>query len=123
MHSFRPMWLMRHASILTAVVVLTVGAANAQFARSADSSSTVAVSASESSSASDSMPAVDGGDGLAALPAAPAPAAGGSGAAGRQNGGYDTHSGGGFFSRMTWEGGGGFNAPAGDDITWGANFT
>lgn len=121
MHSFRPMWLVRRASILTAVVVLTAGAANAQFARSADSSSTVAVSASESSSAADSMPAVDGGDGLAALPAAPA--AGGSGAAGRQNGGYDTQSGGSFFSRMTWEGGGGFNAPAGDDITWGANFT
>ncbi len=122
MHSFRPMWLMRHASILTAAVVLAAGTANAQFARSTDSSSTVAVSASESSSASDSMPAVDGGDGLAALPAAPA--ASGSGAAG-QNGGYDTHSGGSFFSRMTWEAGGGFNAPVGnssDDITWGANF-
>jgi Outer membrane protein beta-barrel domain len=121
MHSFRPVWLARHAFILTAVIVLTVGAANAQFARSADSSNEVAVSPTESSSASDPMLAVDG-NGLAALPAAPA-AAGGSGAAGRQNGGYDTQNRGSFFSRMTWEGGGGFNAPAGDDITWGANFT
>ena len=122
MHFFRPRWLMRHASVLTAVVVLAAGTADAQFARSAYSPSEATVSTTESSSAAGPISTTDGGDGLAALPAAPA--ASGSGATG-QNGGYDTHSGGSFFSRMAFEAGGGFNAPAGnsaDDITWGADF-
>ena len=122
MHSFHAIGLMRHASILTAAVVLTAGTANAQFARSADSSNEPTASVTESSSASGSMSAIDGGDGLAALPATPG--ANGSGAAG-QYGGYDTH-GRGLWSRMTWVAGGGFNAPtssSSNDITWGGNLT
>jgi hypothetical protein len=66
------------------------------------------------------MPLADdaNGDG-ASLPSAPAAA--GNGAAQEGGGGYHHHS---LFSHMTFEAGGGFNAPTSDSspyITWGGN--
>jgi hypothetical protein len=83
--------------------------------------SSSATSSNESSSAAESLVADGAGDG-AALPAAPAAA--GSGAAQEDHGhGYHEN---GLFSRLTFEAGGGFNAPIGNDtpyVTWGGNFT
>jgi hypothetical protein len=129
MHSFRPMWLVQRASILTAVAVLTAGAANAQFARSDDSSgqaaSTDLASTSESSSAAAPTLLADGADGMAAMPAAPSSSGSGAGQNGGygENGGYGGHRS--FLNALTWEAGGGFNAPVQNslnDITWGYNF-
>jgi len=117
--------LMRHASILSAAVVLAVGAASGQVVPSHDPSSSSVVDPSEtaanSESSSSAMPlsedaSVDG----AALPAAPS--ASGSGAAGQDYGSHH-HS---LFSNLAFEAGGGFNAPTSDSspyITWGGNFT
>ena len=119
MHFFRSTWFMRNVSILSAAAAIAACTASAQFAHTPDFSSATAPSANESSSAAGPALGADGTDGLAALPSAPA--AGGAG----QPGGYDTQSQS-FFSRMAWEAGGGFNAPAGNsanDITWGGNFT
>lgn len=122
MRPFRSVFLMQRASLLAAVVAFAAGSAQAQIARSADSDSVseAAPTAFESSSNA-ALAALDGTDGDGALPAAPAPAEGARGAAGQ--GSYDSHSGGGFFSHMAWEFGGGFNAPVSNDITWGGNFT
>jgi len=118
------MSLRRHASILSAAVVLAVGAASAQVAPSHEPSSSTVVDPSDtaavSESSSSSVPLADdaGIDG-AALPAAPL--ASGSGAGGQDYGHH--HS---LFSHMTFEAGGGFNAPTSDSspyITWGGNFT
>jgi hypothetical protein len=56
-----------------------------------------------------------------ASPAAPAPAAGAAGQAGHY--GYHDHN---WSSHLTFEGGGGFNAPTSETssyVTWGGNFT
>jgi hypothetical protein len=123
MSTLRSMPLLRHASLLSAVVVLAVGAASAhaalaQIAPSHDPSSSTAVSESSSSGAIADDSSSDGG----ALPSAPA-ASGGAQEEGNGNGGYHSHS---LWSHLTYEGGGGFNAPGGDspkDITWGGDFT
>lgn len=120
MHSSRSFFLMMpRVTLLGAVVAFAVGAASAQVVHSSDPEGGVASSAIESSSTAGSPQAFVGGDGTA-LPSAPSP--GGAAAAAGQ-GSYDTQGSGGFFSRMAWEAGGGFNAPAGDDITWGGNLT
>jgi hypothetical protein len=113
---------LRHTALLSVAVVLAVGAASARIAAaqvspSHDPSSSAAVSESSSSAA---MPLADdaNGDG-ASLPSAPAAA--GNGAAQEGGGGYHHHS---LFSHMTFEAGGGFNAPTSDSspyITWGGN--
>ena len=113
---------LRHSALLSVAVVLAVGAASARIAAaqvspSHDPSSSAAVSESSSSAA---MPLADdaNGDG-ASLPSAPAAA--GNGAAQEGGGGYHHHS---LFSHMTFEAGGGFNAPTSDSspyITWGGN--
>jgi hypothetical protein len=57
----------------------------------------------------------------AGLPAAPSASGSGNGAAQEGGGGYHHHS---LFSHMTFEAGGGFNAPTSDSspyITWGGN--
>lgn len=109
---------------VSAVALLAIGTAHAQFTNSPNSSHSAAVSATESSS-TDYLAFAGGGEGtpFAALPAAPSPASGGAG------GQYDNNGGGhhgGILSRMAFEAGGGFNAPASDSgsyITWGGNFT
>lgn len=113
MHSF----CMQRVSLLVAAVAFAAGTANAQAVHSDESASEVTPSTSESTSTAGPLFAVDGADGAAALPAAPSPNGNGKG---NGQGSYDSHNGG-FFSRMAWEAGGGFNAPAGDDITWGWN--
>jgi len=112
--------------MLCAALAFSLGSASAQISTS--SGSTV-VAPSESSSntiqlADDSGSPVSGMEDSAALPAAPAA----NGAGGGQ---YDNRSrggggGNGIMSHMTYEVGGGFNAPSSDSspyITWGGNFT
>lgn len=108
----------RHTTLLFAALAFSLGTASAQIVASPDYSSSVADSAVGSSS-NPTQPA-DSAD-AAALPGAPA--AGG--------GQYDnrTRGGGGgnrVMSHMTYEVGGGFNAPTNDSspyISWGYNFT
>jgi hypothetical protein len=108
----------RYASILSVAVVLAVGTASAQTARSHDSSASPSITESSSNSAS---LVADNALDSDALPAAPGGAASG---AGQEHGGYSSaHS---IFSHLTYEAGAGFNAPIGNDtpyITWGGNFT
>lgn len=123
MYSFRSVFLMQRVSLLAAVVAFAAGSAQAQSVRSADSeSASEAVPATLESSSNAGLPTLDSAEGDAALPAAPSPAGEGHGAAAGQ-GSYDSQHNGGFFSRMAWEFGGGFNAPVSNDITWGGNFT
>ena len=125
MTSVRCLTLFRHTTLLCAVLALSLGSAGAQVATTPDFSSSIAAPSAESSSNSLQL-ADDAGagmPGLAALPAAP----GASGSGGQ----YDnrSHGGGGgngILSHMTYEVGGGFNAPTSDSapyITWGYNFT
>ena len=116
MHSFRSIFLVQRVLLLAAVAAFATGTSWAQTTHSSDSEGDTPPSASESSSTAGSLLADNG---TAALPSAPSP----NGSAASGQGSYDTQSNGGFFSRMTWEAGGGFNAPAGDDITWGGNLT
>jgi hypothetical protein len=99
--------------------VLTVALANAQSAASSLSTSGApAFSAAAESSSLETADLALPAD-PAAEPAAPSAAAGGAG----QQYGRQHHS---LMSRLTYEAGGGFNAPVGNDtpfITWGGNFT
>ena len=109
---------MLQASIVAACLTLAADTANAQSAKASDSASTSAPSAGESSSSATSADTTESADGSAALPAAPAASAGQEGGYGRHGGGY--HS---IWSRLTWEAGGGFNAPESNHVTYGGNFT
>ena len=112
--------------LLCAALVLSLGSASAQISAAPDHSSATAVPSSESSSnalqlTDDSGAPVSGTPDLAALPAAPNGSGGGQ---------YDNRSrgggGSGVMSHMTYEVGGGFNAPTSDYspyITWGGNIT
>ena len=107
--------LMRHVTILSAAVAFAAGSASAQFAAPGGASSTAAPSAGESSSSAWELAANNAGS-ADSLPAAPA--AEGAAAAG-QGGGYQSHS---LWSHLTYEVGGGFNAPSSESskyITWG----
>jgi hypothetical protein len=111
--------LLRPVSLLSAAVAFAIGSASAQVALSHDPSSPSAESSSLAAQPVDEMNADPGG-----LPAAPAPS---SPAAGQENGGYGhgyhSHS---LASHLSFEAGGGFNAPSNsssNDITWGGNFT
>ncbi|MFZ0745099.1 MAG: hypothetical protein WAM85_11875 [Terracidiphilus sp.] len=126
MSSIRRVSVMRHVTILSAVAAFAAAFASAQFAPSPNPSSSVSATPTEFSSSSlgtnDESP-----EGAAALPSAPAPrradtAQNGQNGGYDQNGGYQSHS---FWSHLTFEAGGGANAPAGDKtyITWGGNFT
>lgn len=112
------------SSLMGRSLVLLGAAAFALSGASAQSSTSLnTASASESSSSSTQLMAFDGlGSGLA-LPAAPAPAAGGA-AGGQENGNGNWHHD--PMHNLTFEAGGGFNAPVGNDtpyIDWGGNFT
>ena len=119
MSSFRWPSLNRPSSlrgiILSAAIVLLAACA----AQAQTISSNPAQSSSESSSLQYQFMADDFD---AAIPAAPTPAPSGGGQ-------YDnraSHGSGGILHHLTWEAGGGFNAPAGDSssvITWGGNIT
>jgi len=120
MTSVRCLSLFRHTTLLCAALAFSLGSASAQIA-STDNLHSVADSSTESSS---NAPALveDGALDIGSLPAAPA--SGGSG-----GGQYDNRShgggGGGIMSHLTYEVGGGFNAPTSDSspyITWGWNF-
>ncbi len=108
---------MRHVTILSAAVVFAAGSASAQFAASASAPSAATPSAGESSSSTWELVANNAGS-ADGLPAAPAP----EGAAAGQGGGYQSHS---IWSHLTYEVGGGFNAPSTGSskyITWGGQF-
>ncbi len=128
MTSDRCLTLFRHTTLLCAALALSLGSASAQITTTPDSSSSVFTPSAESSSNA-LQPANDAGAPGAGMPdSAALPAAPGAGGSGGQ---YDnrSHGGGGgngFMSHMTYEVGGGFNAPTNDSgpyITWGYNFT
>jgi hypothetical protein len=118
MSFLRPMSLMRHVSLLSAVAAFTLGSANAQSTLSHD-----ALASTESSSLTQPFDSSSADPG--ALPANPNPSGAAVGQEGGygQNGGYHSH---GMGGRLTFEAGAGFNAPVGNDlpyITWGGNLT
>src|SRR5579859_5354029 len=122
MISLRGKSVARYTGLLCTALVLSLGYASAQNTTAPDSTAT-AVSTTESSSNALQLDDASMPD-LAALPAAPKP----EGAAGGQ---YDNRSRGGggvsgIMSHMTYEVGGGFNAPTSDSspyVTWGGQFT
>lgn len=107
--------LMRRASVAAFAVLLGVGLASAQTAQSQDQPSAAGYSSSQT--------------GLAqianfALPDAPAPEASTSGAGQYgQGGGYGSGKKHGLLHHLTFEAGGGFNAPISSSVTYGANIT
>jgi len=110
---------MRHASILGCTVFFAAAMAAAQTAASNDSSANAAPPAWSSSQAGLTEIAEANAP---ALPSAPAPA----GARQESDNTYSGWHGHGLTHRLTWEAGGGFNAPVGNDgpyITWGGNLT
>lgn len=112
MSFLRSLLPMRQAYLFVFAASFSVGTAGAQVAVSHDPSGAPAIA--ESSSGASSL---DG----AALPAEPA--ASGAAAGQEHGGGYGRHS---YFSHLTYEAGGGANAPTSDSspyITWGGNFT
>lgn len=114
MSSSRWMLLMRSALLLCGAAAFAACSVSAQ-SLSPNPSSPTLLASGESSSL---LPAAVDGE-TAALPAAPTPAQYGSRASDR----YVDH---GLFSHLTFEAGGGFNAPTNDSspyITWGGNFT
>jgi hypothetical protein len=124
----RSMSLMRHASLLGCVAFTAAGLVYAQSTTIQDSSSQPAAYSSSQQGLSDSDQGPTEYE-LAefALPSAPNPAsaAGGAGQYGNGGGygGGEKHK---LLHNWTFEAGGGFNAPLGNDtpyITWGGNFT
>jgi len=116
---------MRHASFLFVAAALTAVSAWAQQTPSPSASNPNGASSATSLIAESSSSAAPFEADGAALPAAPA--ASPSGAA-QEHGGYGNRSRGSHsvFSHLTYEVGGGANAPSSDSspyITWGGNFT
>jgi len=130
MNSVRILSLLKHTTLLCAAFAFSIGFASAQISTAPDSSSATAVPSFESSSntlrlADDGGAPLAGMPGLAALPSAPEPKGSGGGQydnrGGRGGGGA-----GGIRSHLTYEVGGGVNAPTSDSspyITWGGNVT
>jgi Outer membrane protein beta-barrel domain len=118
------MSLMRSIPLLAATVLCTSGMASAQFAPSPNGSSPSAAPEATSQDSSFSS-SIDGTSDLVpdfAAPAAPLPS-NGSAAGGQYGGKYRQHS---IFSHLTFEAGGGFNAPSNESspyITWGGNLS
>lgn len=122
----------RRASSFAIAVLFAAGVASAQLTPSQTQSSTSGFSSSQAG-----LPEFA----ALALPSAPAPAALASGSGGSAAGQYGSGGGasatGKFYHNWTFEAGGGFNAPVGNDtdqsgvvtgeslpvITWGGNFT
>ena len=120
---------LKHTTLLCAALALSLGTASAQISTAPDSSSSTAVSSSESSSntlqlADDTGTPASGMPGLDALPAAPSPSGSGGGQYDNRGGGRGGSND--IRSHLTYEVGGGFNAPTSDSspyITWGGNVT
>lgn len=122
MTSVRSMLLIGHTTLLCTALAFSVCAASAQNTTASASSSSTAVSTTESSSNTLQLADNAGAPGLNAFPATPDPKGGAGQYDNRSRGG----GGGGIMSHMTYEAGGGFNAPTSDSspyITWGGNFT
>ena len=122
MSSVRAMSRFGHTTLLCAALAFSMCTASAQNTTASDSSSSTAVSNSYSSSNAIQLADDAGMMELNALPAAPDPKGGAGQYDNRSHGG----GGGGIMSHMTYEFGGGFNAPSSDSspyITWGGNFT
>lgn len=122
MTSVRSMLFFGHTSLLCAALAFSTCAASAQNSSASDNlNSTVASATGWSSSAL--QPGDEATPELNALPAAPEPKGGAGQYDNRSRGGG---GGGGIMSHMTYEFGGGFNAPTSDSsehISWGGNFT
>ncbi len=129
MNSVRCLTLLKHTTLLCAALALSLGSASAQISAAPDFSSSTAVSSSESSSntlqlVNDAGAPADEVSGADALPAAPSPHGSGGGQYDNRGGGGGGASG--IRSHLTYEVGGGFNAPSSDSspyITWGGNVT
>lgn len=122
MTSVRAMSLFGHTTLLCAALAFSVCTASAQNTTASDPSISTAVSNTYSSSNPLQLDEEAGAPGMNALPAAPDPKGGAGQYDNRSHGG----GGGGIMSHMTYEFGGGANAPTGDSasyITWGGNFT
>ena len=127
MTSLLSMPLLRRASVFTAAVLLVAGVTQAQTTTSNDTSSASSYSSSQSGLTQTELAEF-------IAPALPAP---GGSAAGQYGSGGSGGSKRAFLHNWTFEGGGGFNAPIGNDtdqadvvssgrvpvITWGGNFT
>jgi hypothetical protein len=126
MTSVRCLSLMGHTAMLCGALAFALGSASAQAVSAADGSAAYSSSnaASSTDSNSNTIEIADANPGDAALPSAPSAAGSGSGQ-------YDNRSrpgggSGGLRSHLTFEVGGGFNAPTEDSspyISWGGNFT
>jgi hypothetical protein len=123
MNSVRSLSLMRHGAVLCAAFALSLGSASAQAVSTNDDSASYSSSnaASPAEPSSNSLQVAD-----ARISDLATPASAGSGGAGQ----YDNRSrgggSGGIVSHLTYEVGGGFNAPTEDSapyIGWGYNFT
>ncbi|HMG87365.1 MAG TPA: porin family protein [Terracidiphilus sp.] len=130
MTSVRILSLLKHTTLLCAAFAFSLGSASAQISTAPDSSSSTSVPSSESSSSTLQLVDDAGGPGngipgLAALPAAAAPNGSGGGQYDNR-GGHGGGGAGGIRSHLTYEVGGGVNAPSSDSspyITWGGNVT
>lgn len=108
--------LLRQGTVLAAALLLAAGVARAQFAHSSDASPDATASVADSSSSA-ALP-----EGMN-LNAAPEPAAAQYGSDRYGHGAYGRS---GYLSHLTFEAGGGFNAPTPDTspyLTWGGNLT
>jgi hypothetical protein len=119
MASVRGLSLFRPTTMFCAALAFSLCSASAQITTSDTPHSSTDVSSTESSS--NALQLAE--DGMPELAADPRSGASGGGQYDNKSGGY--HSGG-LVSHLTFEAGGGFNAPTSDSspyITWGGNFT
>jgi hypothetical protein len=122
MTSVRCLSLLKHSVLLCAALAFSLGSASAQAVSTSDDSAGYSSSNAASPGESSSNPVQLADNASVADLGAPAASGGGQ---------YDNRSrggggGGGIMSHMTYEFGGGFNAPTSDSssyISWGYNFT
>jgi hypothetical protein len=127
MSAIRVMPFLRRTSYLVSPAILAICLTVSPAARAQAAGNSFGTG---KSAASDTLPTSDNFS--SSTEAIDAPGAGGSGAtvapaaaAGQSDNSYGYHHNG-YLSRLTFEGGGGFNAPIGNDqpfITWGGNIT
>jgi hypothetical protein len=111
-------------ALLCAALAFSLGSARAQISTTPDFSSATPASSADSSSNSLRISTDTGMPDSAALP--PSPAANGAGGGQYDNKSHGGGGGTGIMSHMTYEVGGGMNAPTNDSspyITWGVNLT
>lgn len=119
MTSERCLSLVRHTALVCTALAFSLSSASAQISATTAYSSSLSGPSADSSTISDNA----GDLGMDALPSAPAPKGGAGQYDNRSRGGG---GGGGIMSHITYEFGGGFNAPSSNSsayIGWGYNFT